>query len=325
MTSLEALSRRELQALAKRHGLRANKKTCELISELKKIKHDANEPNAEESAAAEPVPATGTERMEPATSESTWEERAIDLPTLEQSSIVAPISDADESALEESPSDSRHEDDMAVDQPTAMAEDADPAARAIHEAPSSQSKSARAPAQPSSQPRSARSARPWKVTPFVPLKSEKPLTRLQPFAAAEPGSASLSDRGVSSLKSIEAASRKRLEDSRREEASEARKAAAATRRELISTKFKAENAATVPVINGKPTLAAWDIAAAAEANGPLHATSGASKNTAAVPPRQTFKAATTALAPKAAERKRAGRKVEEAAKRRAAVQMARAK
>ena len=68
----------------------------------------------------------------------------------------------------------------------------------------------------SAAPGSARSSnKPWAKSPFVPLKSVKPLTTFSAFPVATPGSASLSERGLASVKSLEAASKKKLDDSRK--------------------------------------------------------------------------------------------------------------
>ena len=110
--------------------------------------------------------------------------------------------------------------------------------------------------------------RPWEATPFVPAKSEKPLTQVQPFGVGQP----LSARGEGttaggSLKSLQAASRKQQEDLRKAEAAAARRQAAAERRARISAAFSESKANTYGgaqrVINNKPRMAAWDEAEAA--------------------------------------------------------------
>ena len=72
--------------------------------------------------------------------------------------------------------------------------------------------------EPCALPRGKHSAHPapWSRTPFVPQKSNKSLTQFKEFSAARPGSASLSERGVGSLKSLESAKRKREEDEQRQ-------------------------------------------------------------------------------------------------------------
>lgn len=106
--------------------------------------------------------------------------------------------------------------------------------------------------------------KPWAAAPFVPAKSDRPLTYVQPFAASQPLSARGDSDGAITPRSIEVAARKQLDDARKVEAGARRREAAAERRARISTAFNASqvNAYGGPQrISNKPR-AAWEQATA---------------------------------------------------------------
>jgi len=308
---LASLSRRELQALAKARGIKANQRSELIIQEIKRM--DDTDPSTEEAANADIAEQPGVE-------EAFIEEAAVEEATIEEGPI-------EEATIEEATIENFTVEEVVPE--TAVVPDPEEAAVPPVEHAMTEAKGMEAisteqgmtePAQaPKSEPRqTVRSAtKPWEATPFVPLKSVKPLTKAEPFSVGRPGSTSLSERGITSVRSIEVASRKKEVESQRAEESAARKAAAVVRRELVTAKFKAEST-SVPVINGKP-VAAWDLPAAK----PLQSSRSNAASTKSI--RQSFKKTTTALGGKAAERKRAERKSQTMDHRRAAVQTARSR
>ena len=265
--ALSALSRRELQALAKEHGVKANQKTADIIEDLLALENETSAVDISDKQAEEELPKAEVEEAVPEAKAAEVEaeeaveetvEAEVEPPRSRRRSSVAKVAakvEAEEAVTapveaEKEPPVSRRRSSVAA---VAAKVEAPPAAAKV-EAPPAASQKAPPPAAASKAP-ARPEAKPWTATPFVPQKSVKQLTVSAAFAIGVTGS----ERGLGSLKSLEAANRKREEDAKRLAASEARREAAKARQDAVSARFKADKSGMLnPLVSGKVRTSVWE-------------------------------------------------------------------
>lgn len=238
---LNALSRKELQALAKDHGIKANSKTSELIELL--AQSLASEPTAseepagaaaaqvelvvepsaqeEENSAPETVGSPPTPAVREHQADATWSTLAKRLPT---GPAVMP-SEPPQPAAKQQPKSTE----------PGEANAASVAAEPTEPVPATESMSVDK-SVPKPRPGTAGNKRPWAQTPFVPLKSARPTTAHESVPACAGIFASRSFE----VKSLDAAKKAREAHRAIDERSAALREAAKKRRDVAMAKLHAQ-------------------------------------------------------------------------------------
>ncbi len=241
------LSRQDLQALAKEHGVRANQKSELIILELGAIAAAAK---PEAAPITEPVATeleSESERVdsEPESTDATEEEASPDPAPIaepvtteaeptelacEHVAMETEVEPAAPQPIDEAPT-------LAMCEATASSVPVAPVSWADAEQElASQQAAQDKPAAAAAAPKRTEA---WKAVPFVPLKSSKPPTSFKEFTSGA--------EREHSLKSIEAANKKREQDRQREAASAARRQASSARqKEMAARRHPAPEPAPAP-------------------------------------------------------------------------------